>query len=378
MKHLFEILAASAALLVLSACSTTQVSNFKLDATPSPEVRGPGTHMEDMSGMARASVSFTKADEDEVSFPVRSRALDENLKINLSGSTVSTARVDSVSKAGKNDAFLKIDGMHISGAVDFFLKFSTLFVQFGVGAYDGMYYYASIGANYRFFEFGAFIGEFHQFSTVHYLGYWCGVSGCSEEERSGSFESNELVVLTDAFGGGYIGAHIWRFSLNNTISVYVPGLDVRGLDYDMPTVISNYTSLGLRLGDNWTLRGGTVATFIRNISKPHFGLKFSIDYSVGGGSESSKKSTPTTETPVEYKTEVPAEPQPEPEAVEANEAGAADAQEPPAETVADENTEPVSETETAAEAETVTDSAENSAEEPAETESGESSETSEE
>lgn len=300
MKGILGLLAVAAASLFLSACSVAQVSNFKFDASPSPEVRGPGTSMEPMSGMLRASASYMAADEDEVTFPVKSSTLDELLFNNRLGeTTTSELRLDSVGFIRGNNAIIEIDGYHVSAALDLMFKFDTFVLQFGIGAYDGFYYYVSFGANYKYFEWGAFLGEFHQFTTVDYLGYWCGTNGCTEEDRDDSFKATEWLIMSDVFCGGYFGFHVWRLSLDNSISLYMPGLDVVGLSYDMPTVFSNYTSLGIRLGDNWTLRGGSVVSLIRKISKPHFGLKFSIEYSIGGGTKSSKKS----ENMYEYKAE---------------------------------------------------------------------------
>ncbi len=48
----------------------------------------------------------------------------------------------------------------------------------GIAAYDGFYYYVAIGANHKYYDWGVFLGEFNQFTTVDYFGYWCGVDGC--------------------------------------------------------------------------------------------------------------------------------------------------------------------------------------------------------
>ena len=376
MKGFFGILALATASLLLSACSVAQVSNFKFDASPSPEVRGPGMDMATMDGVARVSASFVAADEDEVTFPVKSSTLD-NLFNGRGGMTIGSLSLDSTGVIEGNNAILEIDGYHLSAAVDLMFKFNTLVLQFGFGAYDGFYYYASFGANYKFFEWGLFLGEFHQFTTVDYLGYWCGSSGCSEEDKDDSFKATEWLIMTDVFCGAYFGFHIWRLSLDNSISFYTPGLDVVELSYDMPSVISNYTSLGIRLGDNWTLRGGSVVSLIRKISKPHFGLKFSIEYSIGAESKSNKKPDYSNEYRDGYNTgfsnedafSKPVESQPQ----EAPATAEHETEETPA------ATEPTA-TETSAETETPADETPEATEtaEPAEAESDESSETPEE
>ena len=306
MKGFFGILAIAMTSLVLSACTVAHVNNFKFDASPSPEVSGPGKYIEN-GGMARISGSFTAADEDEVPFPVRSRTLDENLSNRIGGTTLDQVARDSVVRIESNNAILKIDGYHISLSLDFFIKFSTMFVQLGIGGYDGLYYYAALGANHKYYDWGVFLGEFNQFTTVDYFGYWCGLDGCTVDDKDDSFIDSDFLILGDVFFGAYVGAYVWKFSLNNTISMYVPGVNVGKIDYDMPYVISNYTSLGFRLSDGWTVRGGTVLSFIRNWSKPHLGLKFSIDYSIGGGS---KPETKEKWMPAETSTQTPAETQP--------------------------------------------------------------------
>ena len=314
MNFFFRLLAVGVSALVLSSCSVAHVSNFQFDVSPSPEVRGAGTNMNSGDAMLRAQVSVVAPDEDKVTMPVRSRALDESLQSRLVGTALSSVGIDSVGKFETNNAIIKIDGLHVAGSIDFIFKFNTIFFELGVGAYDGAYYYASIGANHKYWEWGLFVGDFLQFTTVDYFGYWCSVKGCTEEDLDDSFEASEWVILSDAFLGGYVGVHWWRLSLNNTISFYIPGLDVAQLDYDMPAVISNYTSLGVRLGDSWTVRGGTVVSLIRRISKPHFGLKFSIDYSIGGtgpAKKSENKPVRQFDSPSESGADAEVEKQPE-------------------------------------------------------------------
>ena len=355
MKGIVGILAIATVSLVLSGCSIARVSNFELEASPSPEVQGPGTYVKPSEGMARISVGFVGANEDEVTMPVRSRFLDEKIQTHSLTDDKSRVYLDTVARSEVNEAIIKIDGYHVMGSADIGFKFNTAFVQVGIGAYDGFYYYIMAGANYKYFEWGGFIGEFHQSTTIRYIGYWCGVDGCSEEDKGDIFDGNEWNMLSDGFGGVFIGAHVWRLSLNNTLSLYTPGLDVDQLDYDMPMVVSNYTSLGIRLGDSWRFRGGTVATFIRKIRKPHWGLKFSVDYLFGASDDDSSKKpavetekAATTETEPAARTETFAEPAPvaEPEPVAEKETS--------------------TEVETPAETETPAESAEPSAEEPAE------------
>lgn len=349
MKGFFGILAIATTSLVLSACSVAHLSNFQFGASPSPEVNGPGKDLDGVS-MARVSASFTAADEDEVTFPVRSRALDETL---LGTNTIAnlTERVnpDSVKRTNSNNAILEIDGYHISASLEFIINFNPIFFQVGIAAYDGFYYYVAIGANHKYYDWGVFLGEFNQFTTVDYFGYWCGVDGCSEDDMDDSFVASDFVVLGDVFFGAYVGAHVWRLSLNNTVSMYRPGIDVERMDYDMPYVISNYTSLGIHLSDEWSIRGGTVISFIRNFRKPHMGFRFSIDFNIAEQSSKMKKKRASAENGALQ----PAETQPVKVAEEQTAAPEA---------------EPVAETETA------TESEDSDVDEPAEAQTEESAE----
>lgn len=368
MKGFFGILAIATASLLLSACSVAHVSNFQFGASPSPEVSGPGLEMNDM-GMARVSASFTAADEDEVTFPVRSHTLDETLLgINRGANLGDRVDPDSVKRKYSNEAILEIDGYHASASLEFFINFNPIFLQVGIAAYDGVYYFVAIGANHKYYDWGLFFGEFNQFTTVDYFGYWCGIEGCTEDDMADSFTATDFVVLGDVFFGAYVGAHVWRLSLNNTISMYRPGLNVDQMDYDMPYVISNYTSLGIRLSNEWTIRGGTVFSFIRNWSKPHMGLKFSLDFNIGGESPKKKEKW----TPAETGAQTPAETQPV-KTVEEQPATATEA-EPAAEKDAPAEAETAAENESTAEAESATESEENDAEEPAEAQAEETAE----
>ena len=278
MKCLLRILALGAASLALSACSVAHVSNFEFNASESPEVRGPSTYVKPNENVSRVSVSLIAAAEEQVKLPVHSFSLDERLNHSL---TDGKASVTKPANFEGNNAIIDIGGYSAAVSADFIMKWDPVIFQIGIAAYDGAYYYASIGANHRYFEYGFFLGEFHQFTTVNYSGYWCSVDGCSEEDEENSFNESELRMLSDVFLGIYAGAHFWRFSLNYSLSSYTPSLDVSDLDYKMPAVISNYLSLGFRITDELSVRGGAVASLVRNWSKPHLGLKFSIDYSVG-------------------------------------------------------------------------------------------------
>lgn len=342
MKGFLGILAIAMTSLMLSACTLAHVNNFKFDASPSPEVSGPGKDLGDES-MARVSASFTAADEDEVTFPVKSHALDENM-FGRNGATLERVDRDSVRRVYANNAVLKIDGYNVSASLEFFIKFSTVFFQLGIGAYDGLYYYVAFGANHKYYDWGFFVGEFNQFTTVDYFGYWCGIDGCTEEDMDDSYVANDFLILGDVFFGGYIGAHVWRLSLNNTVSMYVPGIDVGQMEYDMPVVVTNYTSLGIRITDNWTVRGGTVLTFVRDL-EPHMGFKFSLDYSIGGETKNIKQekwapAESSAQTPVETpaEPEKPAENESAPEAEPATEPAETSADEP-AEAQAEESAE---------------------------------------
>ena len=325
MKGFFGILAIAMTSLLLSACTIAHVNNFKFDASPSPEVSGPEKDL-DGESMARVSASFTAADEDEVTFPVSSHVLDAS-RFGSNGGSLERVNPDSVRRVYSNNAVLKIDGYNVSASLDFFVNLNLFYFQLGIGVYDGLYYYAGFGANREYYEWGVFIGEFNQFTTIDYFGYWCGIDGCTEEDMDDSYVANDFLVLGDVFFGAYVGAHVWRLSLNNTVSMYVPGVDVGQMEYDMPVVVTNYTSLGIRIIDNWSVRGGTVITFVRDWSEPHLGFKFSLNYDIGAESSIKKKNrapaepvaAPETEpaaekeTPAEPETAAEADPAPEPE-----------------------------------------------------------------
>ena len=277
MKVLTRILGLGAISLALSACSVAHVSNFDFNASESPEVRGPSTYVEPMENISRASVSLIADDVDHVALPVKSRAMDE-----WAASRMTTGKVVESEHPEKlyegNNAYINIGGYSFAASMDFIMKWNTVFFQIGLGYYDGAYYYASLGANYKYFEYGLFLGELHQFIRVNYYGYWCSSDGCTDDNKDGTFESSEVRMLSDVFMGGYAGAHFWRLSLNYSLSFYTPSLDVTSLQYSMPAIVSNYVSLGFDITDNLTLRGGVVASLVREWSEPHLGLKFAIDY----------------------------------------------------------------------------------------------------
>ncbi|OWV00073.1 hypothetical protein B7994_08355 [Fibrobacter sp. UWR2] len=373
MNFLTRILALGAAALALSACSVARVNNFEFGASEAPEVRGPSTYIEPNENIARVSASLIAADEDEVLMPVKSRKLDERVAVKLSDVTVSTAP----KKVQENYARLDIGGYSFAASVDFILKWDAIFFQLGLAYYDGAYYYASLGTNHKYYEYGVFVGEFHQITRVKYYGYWCSVDGCTQDDRDDKYESTQLRMLSDVFLGGYAGLHFWRLSLNYTLSLYTPSLDVPDLSYTMPMIVSNYLSAGIKITDNLMVRGGAVASLVRTWSKPHLGLKFSIDYNIGESKSSKNKYESSEEAEPAAKSETFAAPAPTVETEIPAET------EPAAETESATESEPTTEAETVAESETAAEAepvaenetpAENSAEEPAEAQTEESAE----
>ena len=359
MKVFARILALGAAALALSACSVARVNNFSFDASDAPEVRGPSTYIEPNENISRVSVSLVAADEDEVLLPVRSTKLDERVAVSLSDDQTVSAEPK---KVRENYARLDIGGYSFSASVDFIMKWDAIFFQLGLAYYDGAYYYASLGTNHKYYEYGVFVGELHQVTRVNYYGYWCSVNGCTQDDRDDKFESTQLRMLSDVFLGGYAGLHLWRLSLNYTLSMYVPSLDVPDLSYTMPMIFSNYLSAGLKITDNLMVRGGAVASLVRTWSKPHLGLKFSIDYCIGESKPAKNKYENGEETAPAARTDAFAEPAPvaEPEPV---------AEKEPAEPEPTTEAETEAEPESAAGPEPVAEKdvpAENSAEEPAE------------
>ena len=353
MNFLTRILALGAAALALSACSVAHVNNFEFGASEAPEVRGPSTYIEPNENISRISASFIAADEDEVLVPVRSRKLDEGVAVKLSDLTISTASKN----VQENYARLNIGGYSFAASADFILKWDFIFFQLGLAYYDGAYYYASLGTNHKYYEYGVFVGEFHQFTRINYYGYWCSADGCTKEDREDTFESSQLRMLSDVFLGGYAGLHFWRLSLNYTLSLYTPGLDVPDLSYTMPMIVSNYLSAGIKITDDLMVRGGVVASFVRTWRKPHLGLKFAIDYYIGESKSSKNKYGNSKETEPATETEPMAEPDSATEVEPTTESEESGVEEP-------------AETEPAAESEP----AENSAVEPAEAQAEETAE----
>jgi len=289
MKKWFAFLALGGALITLEACSYAQVSNFKFNASESPEVRGPGTYLEEQDNMGRMSVSLLGGQKDEIPFPVRPVLAGDVTSIVVGEAVDSATLSPSASKAAVNNSVIELGDYSVIASMDFFMKWKQAYFQLGLGVYDGLYYYAGMGTNRKYFEAGVFLGQFHQFTTVYYYGYWCDDLRCNNDDNNGTFSADEPHLLSDVFVGVYAGLHAWRLSLDYSISTYTPSVNVNSLDYDMPAVISNYLSLGIRLTDSWIVRGGVVATFADKINDPHLGFKASLEWNIGQEKPSSHK-----------------------------------------------------------------------------------------
>lgn len=240
LKHTLFSLFCSLFALVSTGCVNTHFQKLHMTASEAPEVHGANTYQQQHSASWRVTGkinSNTRRDVKITAEPFRSK------------------------KEGvEADWLYKMGGVEFTGKVDFLYKADRAILGTGVGYNNGIYHHFVFGENFSFFEFGFFIGLYHHYSNVEYVGEHCEVILFSDDKCE-PFASESHGLYTTWLAGGFVGLILGDFFLNYSVSVYEPSPVIEGDSPSPSGIYSNYFTMGYRF--DWVeLSAGVVATFV--------------------------------------------------------------------------------------------------------------------
>ena len=234
---------------LVSGCSTTRISSFKMDVSESPEVYGISRAQAPRSHVIRLHGSFKLDKKEDISVSGHYGAWDE----------------DSLQQRKQYvaDGIYRMGGLEGTGGFEWFKKFDHAVFGAGFGVNDGFFHHLSYGFNFEALEFGVFLGLFHQYTHINYSGSKCsGISSCDSEDWK-DFSDSMDDVMTDLFFGLYIGVFIEKdFFLNYSLSTYDPSVDTGSSSVSTPMIVTNYLTLGYNINKYFSVTGGVICSIV--------------------------------------------------------------------------------------------------------------------
>lgn len=252
--------------LFLQGCmaTSTRINKLKVSTSDAPEVHGYNTNL-----------------------AVHSDVLKINGKINISSR-------ENVSISKKENEEYEMGGIKVAGKLDYLHKINTLILGLGLGIDDGIYHHFTLGWNFTHFEFGGFIGSFHQYGNVQY-----DVERCIATEKQNTtldgivlwsndvctsyipYNKNKSEFNSDLFIGLFAGVFIDDFFYNYSLSYYYRDIDIEGERHRLAAVTSHYFTIGYKLNEQFEFTVGGVVTEIGDkVPKRHIGFNGSVSYNL--------------------------------------------------------------------------------------------------
>jgi len=231
--------------ILVCGCTTTQISRFELETSEAPEVSGPNRYLEPKTTTYRlfGTLKLDKNEDIAVSGKYRDWDADTLAKV----------------KTFFANGIYHMGGFEGTGGFELYKKSDNAVYGLGIGYNDGIYHHITYGFNFQHFEFGSYLGFFHQYMHVKYSGSSCsGVNTCLHDNED--FNEDKNVFESSLFWGLYAGVFIGDFFLNYSLSGYTPGLDTDDESVSTPTITSNYFTLGYHINKNFAVSVGAVGS----------------------------------------------------------------------------------------------------------------------
>ena len=227
--------------LISTGCVNTHIQKFRMTASESPEVHGANTFQTQHSASWRITGQINANTDKQI-----------DISNKISNTNDLDDLFDSDDYTFKNASY-KMGGIDFTGKIDFLYKRNYLVFGAGAGYKDGIYHHFTIGANYSHFEFGAFIGGFHQYSDLEYSGY---------KDDSIYVGDHHKRCNNNIFAGAYTGFYFDGFFFNYSASTYKPSPKIEDESISVPGIFSNYFTIGYRFNQLVEVSFGGIATFI--------------------------------------------------------------------------------------------------------------------
>ena len=181
-----------------------------------------------------------------------------------------------------SNATYTMGGIDFTGKIDYLYKVDHLTFGSGVGYKDGVYHHFTLGVNFMNFEFGGFIGGFHQYSDLEYDGRTCNDEWFYENERCRNFGDHHYRFNHSVFAGLFASLYFDKLFFNYSVSTYTPRpvIDNYYDDYDVsvPEITTNYINAGYRFNRWVEFNVGTIATYISGVSVWNLGFSGGVSW----------------------------------------------------------------------------------------------------
>lgn len=248
--------------LVSTGCVSTYVHKFRMTASEAPEVHGANTYQMPHSSSWRITGK-----------------VNANQKKNVDITEESSVYKD-LSHLFENyedfsHATYAMGGIDFTGKIDYLYKIDNLILGMGVGYKDGVYHHFTLGYNFFNFEFGGFIGGFHQYSDLEYDGQSCEDVSFYDDKYCRPFEDHHYRFNSSIMGGMFAGVYFDRLFFNYSMSMYKPSPIIESReDYDLsvPTIMTNYFTTGYRFNRWIEFSVGGIATYVEGVSAWNLGF----------------------------------------------------------------------------------------------------------
>lgn len=209
-----------AASVIACGCTHTSVSSFSIEASEAPEVYGVNRSLEDRTSTLRAYGSFK---------------IDPKENLSANGSYTDWVQ-DSILKWKSYDVSgeYRMGGFEFAGGLEWYHKAKYALCGFGIAYNDGIAHHLTLGFNFSHFEFGTFIGLFHQISRSKFR--------------------------TSLFFGGYGSVYVGDAFLAYSLSDYTPRVSSDGTSISVNDITTHYITLGYHITKSFEVTAGAIGS----------------------------------------------------------------------------------------------------------------------
>ena len=264
MRRMVYISVCLALCLLATGCTRTRITGFRAEVAESPEVEGVRGYLEPHSSTFRFSGSYLFSPK-------------ETMAVSGSYSDYSADSLMRPTREFTAKGVYELGGSDLNASFEWFKKLHFFLWGLGIGYDDGVYHHLKIGFNTRFVEAGAFMGTFHQYTTMTVHGEQCDVYPCSDSDNWKSIGGTDTDFYASLFMGLYATIMIDDFFLSYSLSSYSPAVEADGEDLSAPSIDTHYIMAGYRFNTHWEVSGGVAMTLV-NPDYRHFAAKFGVGY----------------------------------------------------------------------------------------------------
>ena len=238
--------------LFFTGCVSTYVHKFRMTASEAPEVHGANTYQMPHSSSWRITGKVNANQR-------------KDMDVTNESSVYKDLNHLFDSYEGFSSATYTMGGIDFTGKMDYLYKIDNLILGMGVGYKDGIYHHFTLGFNFLNFEFGGFIGGFHQYSDLEYDGKTCNDEWYYDDDECRYFADHHYRFNSSIMGGMFAGVYFEKLFFNYSLSVYRPRPEIESYDnydLDVPQIATSYLTTGYRFNRWIEFSVGGIATYV--------------------------------------------------------------------------------------------------------------------